>query len=529
MFIRQWLSLAKKALLPCTEERNAQALQEWKTIENRLPDHNPDTWDSLVPRFGVREGHPLWGLNGSGSSPELPGLAIDDGVPPEFWEYSRLLARRIISSFGEMTIFELRPKHGPGAVAEGPKVVKYDFPNWPHKLDSLFSWDWFASHDYGVSRVINGTTPNQVELASLMYLVPKTQKGPRLIAAEPTAHQWIQGGIQRWLEEKVHSGTLSGFINFRDQRLSGEMALKASTNGELATIDLSSASDRVSTRLVEWIFQSHLTLLEALHACRTQYCRLPDGSYHRLRKFSTQGSANTFPVQSIIFAILAISAVMWSRRQKQIDLDVDDLVGLVRVFGDDIIVPTDEYDFVCAVLESAGLKVNASKSFATGLFRESCGMDAYAGVDVTPVRPKRPYKVSQPESLAAIVDSANDLHNAGLWYTADAVLKTVPVGVRRRILIGWQDTGALVLTSFTGPCEAGEYQFHEDYQYLGYNGVGITSSVTYTKGTGEAGLLQYFTEVPEPDSKYESGRAGRPKLRFVRRFAAIPLSPRQVD
>nr|WEU70957.1 MAG: RNA-dependent RNA polymerase [Hangzhou steitz-like virus 3] len=527
-FIRQWLSMAKKALLPCTEERNAQALCEWKEIENLLPDHRPGTWDNLVPCFAPYTGHPLWGpSDGSSEQKCLPGLAHVDSVEPEFWSYARLLARLVISSFGEMDIFTLRPKHGPGAVAEGSRIVKYDFPYWPLKLDSLFSWDWFATHDYGYTRHVDENYPKHVELASLMYLVPKTQKGPRLIAAEPTAHQWIQGGIQRWLEERVHNGVLKNFINFRDQSLSQDMVLKASIDGSLATIDLSSASDRLSTRLVDWCFQSHIPLLEALHACRTQYCKLPDGSYHRLRKFSTQGSANTFPVQSIVFVILALSSITWKRGSRIPNLtDLEGLAGQVRVFGDDIIIPTSEYEHVCAVLASAGLKVNANKSFSTGLFRESCGMDAFAGVNVTPIRPKRPYKVSQPESLVAIIASANDLHNAGLWNCAEAILKTVPMKIRRRILIGWQETGALVLTSFTGPLDDGSYEYHPELQYLGYNGIGLSSKVTYTKSTGAAGLLQFFTEEPEPDSKYESGRAGRPKLRLVRRFASIPLIPR---
>ena len=519
-FIRQWLSLAKKAALNCTEERNASTLQEWVSIESRLPDHHPGTWDNLVPSFADRSGHPLWGENYFVN--RLPGMeSSDDAVPELFWNYARRFTRRVISSFEPINIFDIKPKHGPGAVAEG-KIVKYEFPNWPAKLDALFPWDWFATHDLGYYGLENQKYPRSYELASLMYAVPKTQKGPRLIAAEPTAHQWIQGGVQRWLEEQVHRGQLMGFINFRDQRLSQDMVLSCSTDGGLSTIDLSSASDRLSTRLVEWVFQAHPPLLEVMHSCRTQYCRLPDGVYHRLKKFSTQGSALTFPVQSIVFTILALAATSYKRWGEEGIGRWRELEGAVRVFGDDIIVPTEEYQYVCDVLHSAGLKVNQSKSFSTGLFRESCGMDAFMGVNVTPIRVKMPYIVSQPESLASVVDAASNLHIAGLWFTSKALVETVPVAIRNRIFIGWQGSGALSLHSFVGSRRYST-KWNPDYHYWESPGIGLISKATIQKGEGTSGLIQFFTEEPDPYSSYESGRVGRVKTAIKRRRYAAPL------
>jgi hypothetical protein len=52
------------------------------------------------------------------------------------------------------------------------------------------------------------------------------------------------------------------------------------------------------------------------------------------------------------------------------------------VFGDDIIVRKDAYDFVTAALELFGFRVNGDKSFNTGNFRESCGGDYYHGFDI---------------------------------------------------------------------------------------------------------------------------------------------------
>lgn len=52
--------------------------------------------------------------------------------------------------------------------------------------------------------------------------------------------------------------------------------------------------------------------------------------------------------------------------------------------GDDLEVPADAYETVCDVLRLFGHRVNDSKSYAHGKFRESCGGWYYAGWNITP-------------------------------------------------------------------------------------------------------------------------------------------------
>jgi hypothetical protein len=52
------------------------------------------------------------------------------------------------------------------------------------------------------------------------------------------------------------------------------------------------------------------------------------------------------------------------------------------VFGDDIIVRKDSYDFIVKALNMFGFLVNDDKSFNVGYFRESCGGDFYKGHDI---------------------------------------------------------------------------------------------------------------------------------------------------
>jgi hypothetical protein len=62
------------------------------------------------------------------------------------------------------------------------------------------------------------------------------------------------------------------------------------------------------------------------------------------------------------------------------------LISGTVVFGDDIEQETEFIKNTMVSLEMCNLKVNVGKSFVRGYFRESCGMDAFGGHDITPVK-----------------------------------------------------------------------------------------------------------------------------------------------
>jgi hypothetical protein len=59
----------------------------------------------------------------------------------------------------------------------------------------------------------------------------------------------------------------------------------------------------------------------------------------------------------------------------------------------------DWYRCVTDALSSVGLVVNHDKSFVHGHFRESCGMDAFRGVQVTPIRFRKPLPTVRPNVI----------------------------------------------------------------------------------------------------------------------------------
>jgi hypothetical protein len=94
--------------------------------------------------------------------------------------------------------------------------------------------------------------------------------------------------------------------------------------------------------------------------------------------------------------------------------------GAAFVFGDDILVPTAIAPSVMEDLETFGLRVNRLKTFVHGHFRESCGVDAFNGINVTPVRWKCGLDAEGLTGLQSLSELAMRLRIAGYEEAASA-------------------------------------------------------------------------------------------------------------
>ena len=178
-------------------------------------------------------------------------------------------------------------------------------------------------------------------------------------------------------------------IDLNDQRVNQELARVAWGRG-LATIDLSSASDSISTQLVvrllpvEWY-----AWLDGLRCKRI----LIDDHWHEVEMFSSMGNGFTFELESLLFYALSVASVEAKRgiRCKLSHQRPTERDGwrTVSVYGDDIIVHRSMYPVLRTVLSYVGFIVNAKKSHTSGPIRESCGKHFYRGLDVTPFYVRR--------------------------------------------------------------------------------------------------------------------------------------------
>lgn len=214
--------------------------------------------------------------------------------------------------------------------------------------------------------------------------VPKTAQIDRTIAIEPSYNVFLQKGVDAAMRRRLSRVGL----RLSDQTHNHGQAREGSISGELATMDLSSASDTVSIELVRRLLPSDwFALLDDLRS--HEYCD-SSGEWRRYAKFSSMGNAFTFPLESLVFYTLAKACMSYT------DSDFSQL----RVYGDDIIVPQEAYALLSEVLTYAGFKVNPDKSYPFGWFRETCGCDYINGVDVRPVYLTRwPRTVTEVYSL----------------------------------------------------------------------------------------------------------------------------------
>lgn len=411
---------------------------------------------------------------------------------------------------GEHSDADSRPRHGPGVVADLPSGdSKYRTPHWPRKLQRVFPLDYYALPSFGRGFSRDREYPGEQEFPSRLIAVPKTRLKPRLIAAEPVAHQWIQQLLWQELRDRIASGPLSRAINFRRQDLSQDLVLRGSKDASNASIDLSEASDRLSCAVVERFFRSNPDWLDALHACRTRWVSYKSNTLSlatRLKKFAPMGSSVTFPLQTLVFATAAIAAVLKTKRLATTDANIRRYAHLVRVFGDDIIVPKDVLGEVTLLLEDLGLKVNTSKTFGGSNFRESCGCDAFQGVDVTP-----PKVLTVPSGrlgeVPSLVETSNNFHKKGFWYTSQYIA-TMFSRWHKMLPIERGTSLPVSLFSFTGlKTDHLTSKYDGNIQATKYRILKQEVKVVEARMRPCDRITQYFTERPDPLTKWSSGTA----------------------
>jgi len=340
----------------------------------------------------------------------------------------------------------LLPKFGPGKVAESGVSHVYD------KLSSLTS---HSRLEYAFARSrkqrlldegfmsnlgheIQGSDSSEV---SELRFVPKDITKSRSICKEPNAFMYFQQEVLRYMRGSMDNGEISRFVNLDDQTVNQRAAVHGSTYLSSDTLDLSSASDSVHIDLVKGIFPpKHLFYMLAT---RTSQVRVPGHKKPvHVRKFAPMGSAVCFPTQCIVFtavSLYAYIAVQTGTTAGEVIYNRSDVAHLLSsglhrvrspetpftvrfeppvVFGDDIICDTRVTDVVVSILTRLGFMVNVRKSFTgSQSFRESCGVFAYDGSDVTPVMFRLPMfrhgKRFDTGVYASFMENVNNMRRSG--------------------------------------------------------------------------------------------------------------------
>jgi len=254
-------------------------------------------------------------------------------------------------------------RHGPGAVSGSEHGrEKWDHLWWPGLPTELFMW--------APGSAIPGGFPLKVQPSARVVTVPKDFRGPRVICVEPKENQFAQQGLMELLYAHLQEHFLTrSSIQFEDVHPSRCLCF----DRNVTTIDLKDASDTVSLRLArlilpEWIF-------ELVTRYRTRSVTF-DGDTWNTTCLASMGNATCFPLETLIFWVIARSTMFlirnsWPRHKRR------SLNTTLRVFGDDIIVPSWAGDSVMDSLTACGLIVNNTKTCHLSPVKESCGEWTY--------------------------------------------------------------------------------------------------------------------------------------------------------
>jgi len=240
---------------------------------------------------------------------------------------------------------------------------------------------WFAATEYTLLE--DQTLIEQAQ--SCLFTVDKSTDIDRVACKEPEINMFLQRAVGNHIRKRLRTFGVDLNDQTKNQRLA-QVAVKR----DLATIDLSSASDSITRQLViELLPFEWWSLLEDLRVKET----LIDGAFHELEMFSSMGNGFTFELESMLFYAIT-RGVMY----------LGGFPGKISVYGDDIIAPSSGVKVLRDVFGFLGFKMNPTKTFWKGRFRESCGCHYYDGVDVSPFFLRRPVA-----SVSALIRTLNQL------------------------------------------------------------------------------------------------------------------------
>jgi len=221
---------------------------------------------------------------------------------------------------------------------------------------------------------------------NVFFTVPKNADIDRCACKEPDINMFVQKGIGSFFRKALRNHG----IDLNDQSINRRLAREGSVTKELVTLDLSSASDSVTTELVFQLLP--ITWYTLLDAVRSQVTII-DGEEHRNHMFSSMGNGFTFELESLLFYVLSRATAFFTGTR-----------GMISVYGDDIICPMGMSASLIIVLNYCGFSVNTDKSCIDGALRESCGGHYFNGLDITPFYIKAPIA-----SLTDLIHVANQL------------------------------------------------------------------------------------------------------------------------
>lgn len=304
-----------------------------------------------------------------------------------------LICYRTLGEFDYTEVFEAC-NHGPGAAVgvpmrEATLASKMLTPTGTPAAHEVFreyrTWDTTMDSYLRTFLPPSNGNGSLIVCGNKLSFVPKKFDSLRTMQIEPVLNEFFQLGTGSVITARL----LKCGIDLSTQDKSNALLARwASKHGVLATIDWSDASGRIWVNLIQrLVHPSWFRWFMAIRSPVTTW----KGKEIPLQMMGTMGNGFTFPLQTLVFYAILRAIARFH--------DMDEFVS---VFGDDCIVDCELVPLVVEFADLIGFKLNKDKSFEFGGFRESCGMDAWRGLDCRPFFVERPNGLD-PDSIKAWV------------------------------------------------------------------------------------------------------------------------------
>jgi hypothetical protein len=347
------------------------------------------------------------------------------------------------------------------------------------------------------------------QLGNRVVTVPKDAKTNRVIAIEPGINLWFQKSLGEMIGRRLRRYG----VDLRYQSRNQELARLGSLSNQLATVDLSSASDSIAYSVVEDLLPPRW--FSVLDSCRSHY-GIQGSRTIKWEKFSSMGNGFTFQLESLIFYAVAVCCAEY------LHLSSTEVKKSVSAYGDDVILPSACFGYFSEMMDFYGFRINWKKSYYDSPFRESCGAHYYRGSDLKPI-----YLKDSVTSVLAIYRLANAIRRLAFRFNYtlscdvrfkkvfDHLVHLTPSAFRLRISDGYGDGGFISNFDEAAPSKA-------RHGIEGYLVVNLTE-VSKTYQEDRIGyLLSRLWAMPElilPENREDRGRA------MLEAIADLALAP----
>lgn len=287
--------------------RRSRAIEKWLATEER----NALTNDRLRKWGDSKSVHVLPGVSAKRFLDKVASVVAD--VLP--WTPSLDIANGGFSG-GATTSKGRRHSHPAVKFLDKADITRPALPLF-HAINRGSRW---AAH------MESGDLDPRIVEGNVMFTVPKNSDIDRCACKEPDLNMFLQKALGNQIRILLRRKG----VNLNDQGVNRELARRGSVDGSLMTLDLSAASDSLTTEFVrrtvptDWFYYMNLSRSE-----KTEI----DGQYHTNEMFSSMGNGFTFELESLLFYAITRTVAYFGGFR-----------GQISVFGDDIIAPAPMAD-----------------------------------------------------------------------------------------------------------------------------------------------------------------------------------------